>query len=261
MSRANGGAVVTGAASGIGLELARMLSSRGYAICAIDKYWPSKILEEFEAVQKANPSTRLHTLDVRNHQSLRNTIEAFSHAVGGLRLCFPNAGIGPLLQEVPSLERAHEFMDVNYFGAIATIEPTLEVMLASGGGRIVISGSISSLVATHSSGAYSASKAALRLWTQGKQLGLRGSSVTISTAILGFVDTPMTFGMRHAEGRRISTTRAAREILSLAESGRHEALIPLAGGLPWLTLSYAGVFVRTRALSLAKRHYDQIEEQ
>lgn len=86
-------------------------------------------------------------------------------------------------------------MRVNYFGLINTITPFIKEMKAAGKGQIVAISSIGSFRGTPNSGAYSASKAAVNVWTESLRLRLVSHGISVTTIGLGFVDTAMTEGL------------------------------------------------------------------
>jgi short-subunit dehydrogenase len=130
-------------------------------------------------------------------------------------------------------------------------------MSQQGYGALVAVTSISALVATHGSGAYSASKAALTMWTDSLRLSLRGTNVHVTNVVLGFVETPMTQGMAHAERLWIDADVAAARIIKAARDGVAIASVPRLRNSPWWLLREMPHALRSSALERAYRYFNR----
>lgn len=240
--------VVTGAASGIGAEIAIQLSGQSdIELCLID----IKTCES--TVSRCEKEAKILSLlcDVNDSEQLLRAAEQFLSQCGPPDLLFVNAGIGSSPFHTESLAEARLMMETNFFGAVRTIEVFLPSMMKQGTGTIVVSNSIGSLVGTHFSGAYSASKAALKIWCESLALRLNGSGVRVSTAIIGFVDTPMTDGMAHAQILKVSSRSVARAMIQSSKSKRVVVSIPWSRNLAWWILLTVPAKLRALLLRIA----------
>jgi NAD(P)-dependent dehydrogenase (short-subunit alcohol dehydrogenase family) len=194
---------------------------------------------------------------VCDETAIADFVQAATSKRDRLDFVFANAGIVHAAgDDGLSTGTARELMDTNYFGAVNTLAPAARIMSHQSYGALVAITSISALVATHGSGAYSASKAALTMWTDSLRLSLRGTNVNVTNIILGFVETPMTQGMVHAERLWIDADVAAARIINAARKGVAIASIPRLRNSPWWLLREMPHPLRSSLLARAYRHFN-----
>ncbi|MVU80690.1 SDR family NAD(P)-dependent oxidoreductase [Nocardia sp. ET3-3] len=151
-------AVITGAGSGLGKDIALGLAGKGYRV------WGTAIsdAEISDLADASSGRVTLSIVDVTDEKAVR----AFAASVGnelesGLDLLFVNAGIltpGPL--EVIALDKIRHEFEVNVFGALATVNSFLPA-LRQARGRVVFTSSVTAAFPVPFNGPSSASKAAL----------------------------------------------------------------------------------------------------
>jgi NAD(P)-dependent dehydrogenase (short-subunit alcohol dehydrogenase family) len=248
--------LITGAGSGVGAALARQLASDGVTLALADNGPEDGLRGVGELCRKSGATVLTEKLDVRDELAIAGFVEAAASS-GGLDFVFANAGIihAPG-DDGLSTKTARELMETNYFGAINTLAPAARIMSAQGHGSLVAITSISALVATHGSGAYSASKAALMMWTDSLRLSLKKTDVHVTNIVLGFVETPMTQGMAHAERLWIGPEVAARRIIKAARAGEAIVSVPSLRNSPWWLLREMPHALRSSLLARAYRHFN-----
>jgi NAD(P)-dependent dehydrogenase (short-subunit alcohol dehydrogenase family) len=153
------GAVVTGAASGIGLACARVLAANGANVALIDRD-AARLGEAVVAVQTADGAQVLgEVADVTDRATLERAFDAAAAAFGRIDVVFANAGIsgGPgfltvdgrrpqeTAIEAIAPERWGAILDTNLMGVLRTIQAAVPHMKRGGGGRIVVTTSIAAL--------------------------------------------------------------------------------------------------------------------
>jgi NAD(P)-dependent dehydrogenase (short-subunit alcohol dehydrogenase family) len=183
-------AVVTGAARGIGLAIARRFLAEGRSVALLDIDAPGLAA----AAQHLGPRERILSLvcDVAQPQAVRSAIDRAAAHFGRLDALVNNAGIAVFK---PLLETTHEewqrVLDVNLTGPFLCAQACVPHMLKAGGGAIVNISSISGLRASTLRVAYGTSKAALDHLTkqQAAELGHRG--IRVNAVAPGPVDTAM----------------------------------------------------------------------
>jgi NAD(P)-dependent dehydrogenase (short-subunit alcohol dehydrogenase family) len=189
------GAVITGAASGIGLALARRCAAEGMRLVLSD-------CEEAPLQAAASELGALGVLaDVREPESLRALARAAEAHLGAVDLLCANAGVS----RMASIERLTPedwrwLFDVNLFGVVETVRALLPALKANAaGGQIVITASLSSLYPTRSQGAYGAAKAAVAMYGETLALELEGegSGVGVTLVCPGPVRTNISTSMRN----------------------------------------------------------------
>ena len=189
------GAVITGAASGIGLELARACKAEGMRLVLSDC--------EEGPLQAAAAELGAHAVvaDVRDVASLDALAGAARAHLGGVDLLCANAGVSRMAAiERLTAEDWRWLFDVNLFGMVETVRAFLPMLKANpDGGQIVITASLSSLYPTRSQGAYAATKAAIAMYgeTLALELAGEGSKVGVSLVCPGPVRTNIATSMRN----------------------------------------------------------------
>ena len=167
------GAVVTGAGSGLGREIARELARRGYRVHATD-------LDAETAARTAaelGPGASSSALDVRDEAACRVLADQVA-AAGGLDLWVNNAGVffsGTPWEQGAELRQT--MVEVNYNGLVNGTLAALAPMQAAGRGHVINVVSLAGIVAAPGEVAYSASKHAAMAFTLGTQFDLRLAGV------------------------------------------------------------------------------------
>jgi len=189
------GAVITGAASGIGLALARRCAAEGMRL----------VLSDCEQAPLQAAASELGAAgvlaDVREPESLRVLARAAEAHLGAVDLLCANAGVS----RMASIERLTPedwrwLFDVNVFGVVETVRALLPALKVNpAGGQIVITASLSSLYPTRSQGAYAAAKAAVAMYGETLALELEGegSGVGVTLVCPGPVRTNISTSVRN----------------------------------------------------------------
>jgi NAD(P)-dependent dehydrogenase (short-subunit alcohol dehydrogenase family) len=180
-------AVITGAASGVGLELARRLGREGTRLVLADI--ESQSLDAAVALLKESGVRVLaHVADVAKRAEVVALADHAFAEFGRVDMVFNNAGVtgggAPTAWEVP-VKRYHWAMDVNYFGALYGMQAFLPRMIQQGGeGLMAATASGAGIVFPPTSPAYSASKAALIAVWEVMALQLQAKHPQIKAALL-----------------------------------------------------------------------------
>jgi short-subunit dehydrogenase len=182
-------ALVTGASSGIGLELARQFAANGHdVVMAADG---ADKLEAARAQLSADvPEARFET--VVADLASREGVEAVHRAVSGrtLSALAANAGAGvagPFAET--DLEQELATIDLNVKGQVLLVKHVLRDMLAAGSGRILITSSLVSLSPGPFMAIYAATKAFLRSFGLALRNELQDAPVTVTVLMPGGTDT------------------------------------------------------------------------
>ena len=181
---AEGGVLVTGASSGIGLHAAIAIGARGYvAFAGVRKQADADALRA-----AAHPNVVPVLIDVTQPAQVAEAARAVRSELarrGGAKLVglVNNAGVGRSLPiEVHALADVRAVFDVNVFGVYAATQAFLPLLREAGGGaRIVNIGSVAGLVAAPLSATYSASKFALEAFSASlrREVGAFGMGVSV----------------------------------------------------------------------------------
>ena len=152
----------------------------------------------------------------------------------GVDIVIANAGIrGEEDQDCQDTHIPEEIMRVNYFGVVNTFSPFIRPMKAAGHGQLVVISSIASFRGTPNSGAYSASKAAVNVWSESLRLRLVAHGVGLTTVCLGFVNTAMTEGLPFWMPGILTSEEAAVLIAGKIRKKVRVAILPWQSRLIW----------------------------
>ena len=222
-------AVVTGASSGIGEAIARLLASRGW-LCVL----VARREDRLDAVAE-EIGAEVELCDVAD----RDAVEAMAARVlerqPSIHLLVNNAGIparGSYLTVDADLVR--RVMEVNYLGGVwctRALLPGLRWAAEAGGAHVVNVVSVAGTTAFAPAGAYAASKHAQLAFSRSLAAVLRGSGIAVHTILPGFVETegfPQKGVLRSPLLGRfvIQPPRVAEAVLSAIEKGKSEVTVP-----------------------------------
>lgn len=182
-------AVVTGAAGGIGRAIAVELADRGCHLALVDQ---NDAGTGETATLAARPGLRIsrHQLDVADAAA----VAAFPDAVLGehprVDVLVNNAGValGGTFEEV-SLEDFEWLFAINFWGVVRMTRAFLPLLSASDDARLVNMSSLFGIITPPGQVAYSASKFAVRGFSNGLRLELAGSTVGVTVVHPGGVAT------------------------------------------------------------------------
>lgn len=152
-------AVVTGAASGIGLRAVERYRSRGVRVVGTDR-------SPEVATSRGGDDGYVGLVgDVTDAAHLESVVARAVETYGGVDALFHSAGVMPggAVADVPR-EQILDVMRVNYGGAVTAATAVLPLMRAQGHGQVVLLGSLTGYVPMRHFAAYSASKAALDMF-------------------------------------------------------------------------------------------------
>lgn len=187
MSFAGDVAIVTGAASGIGLEIARQLRRAGACVHGFD------VRGTVSGAVGEEPAGVLHEVDVRDGPGVDAAVGEVERVEGRIDLLVNNAGLARdhALWNLTDADWS-EVLDVNLTGAFHVLRAVARRMRARKRGRIVQIASINGLRGRFGQANYSASKAGLvgLTRTAARELGPYG--ITVNAVAPGMIDTPMT---------------------------------------------------------------------
>ena len=217
--------LVTGAGSGMGRELTLELVRRGAKVAAIDMRLQS--LQETKALAGARVGTFL--LDVTDTAAVAALPARIEAELGPVDIVINNAGIIQPFIPIQDLtmEQAEKVMDVNFYGPLTMIKAFLPGLLQRPQAHILNVSSMGAYAPVPGQSVYGASKAALKLMTEGLRSELKGTSVGVTIAFPGAVDTNITTNsglqVPETQGKSFPTTQAsiaAKIMVDAIEKGK-----------------------------------------
>lgn len=206
-----GVAAVTGASSGIGRALAQRLAAAGSAL-AIADIDEAGLQQTAQSLAKSSAPVTTHIVDVAKEESVKSFAADVSARHGRLTLLINNAGVAlhGNFEEI-SLDDLRWLMDINFWGAVYGVKYFLPLLKRETRAHIVNLSSVFGLIAPAGQAAYSASKFAVRGFTEALRHELAPTNVCVSCVHPGGIRTPIA---QHA--RLGASTPAARRETSVA---------------------------------------------
>ena len=183
-------AIVTGAARGIGLAVARKFLDQDYRVALLDIDAPA--LLKATAGLGAKESALAIECDVALPLQVKSSIDRAAAHFGRIDVLVNNAGVAvfkPMLET--TFEEWSRVIDVNLGGPFLCTQACAPVMLKNGGGAVVNVASISGLRASTLRIAYGTSKAALIHLTKQQAAELGNMGIRVNAVAPGPVDTAM----------------------------------------------------------------------
>lgn len=197
-------AVVTGAASGIGLETAKLFAEKGAVVCLCDLNG-EKAAEEAKNI----PNAKAYQVNVTDSASINAMTEAVVKDHGGIDILINSAGVGDIEWAESMTEQTwKKVIDINLTGTFLISQRIGQEMIKAGkGGKIVSLASQAGLIAIDKHVAYSASKAAIISMTKSLAFEWGKYGIQVNAVSPTATETPMIQGYWDV-GERHTTTIA-----------------------------------------------------
>ena len=193
--------------------------------------------------------------DVTDEAALVAAANDFTARFGAPDLVIANAGIsaGTSSESIEDIAKLRRVLEVNVIGMAATLAAFAPAMRRAGRGTLVCVASVAGFRGLAGNGAYSASKAAARIWTESLRTELYGSGVSVVCICPGYVDTPLTRVNRFRMPFLLSADAAAPRIARAIAARRRVAVIPWQMALVSLVLRAMPGWLYDRLASRAPR--------
>ena len=180
--------LVTGASTGVGLELARILLETEHRLVLTAR---SRSFERFrEQGLSDGPRVLLLPLDVTRDDQRRAVIGKVAERWGGVDVLVNNAGVSyrSVSEHVTEAESFAQ-LNVNFFGPMALVRLVLPYMRAQGFGRIINVSSVGGMTAMPTMSLYSASKFAMEGASEALWYEMRPWGISVSLVRPGFINS------------------------------------------------------------------------
>ncbi len=205
-------ALITGAGSGIGRQLALELSGYGAVIAALDlRVEPLEgLITELKA---RNGAGGWEVADVTDRGALWSAVASFTRRLGPIGLLVANAGIRFAMPAADfKAEDLDKHLRVNLVGAANSIEAVLPGMLERRRGHLVAISSLASYRGVPRMSGYGASKAGVNALMDSLRVELRPLGIACTTICPGWVRTPLTADVAVPAAEMMAVEEAARLI-------------------------------------------------
>ena len=182
--------VVTGAGSGMGREIALELTRRNAKVALVD-FRKETLAETADLVKALGGTSSTHLLDVSDEKAVAALPEAVTKALGAPDALVNNAGIIQPFVKVNdlSLKDAHHVMNVNFTGPLMLTKAFLPGLLTRPTAHILNVSSMGAYAPVPGQSVYGASKAAIKLFTEGLRSELLNTKVGVTVVFPGAIAT------------------------------------------------------------------------
>jgi butyryl-CoA dehydrogenase len=221
--------IITGAASGIGQQLAIQASRTGAAVIATDIN--SSGLEQ---TREAGNDIRIQLLDVADKEAIENFANGLIPTLNGKKLVLiNNAGVALLSGSFheTTLEDIEWLFNINFWGVIRMTKAFYPYFISRNEGHIVNISSVFGLGGFSHQSAYSPSKFAVRGFTETLRMELIGTGICTSTVHPGGINTAITSNAK-ARGRFAAHQHhSVREFAKVAGTSPEKAAQIILSGI------------------------------
>ncbi|MFM6973666.1 MAG: SDR family NAD(P)-dependent oxidoreductase, partial [Agromyces sp.] len=214
--------VVTGAGAGMGREVTLELLRRGAkAVAAVDIHQAA--LDETVALAGMNGSKiSTHVVDISNLEQVQALPAAVQAAHGQVDGLINVAGIIHKFHKVADLsyEEIHRVFNVNFFGTLHMVKEFLPHLVGRPEAQITNISSMGSYVPVPGQTMYGASKAGVKLFTEGLRSELAGTGVGVNLVFPGAIGTNI------AANSGAMTDEEAKKMASNPEAAKYKTMAP-----------------------------------
>lgn len=198
-------AIISGGASGIGAETARVFAAQGASVvlCDLQQELGQALARE---ITEAGGVAEYRALDVRSEDQWIALVAETERKYGKIDVLMNSAGISGRMPGMTvqmagtmtgvglteqTLENWNSVMEVNATGVFLGTKSVIPAMQRAGGGSIINISSICGIVGSFANAAYHASKGAVRIFSKSAALQYAPDQVRVNSVHPGFVDTPL----------------------------------------------------------------------
>jgi len=218
--------VVTGGGNGIGRELVLNLLSKGASVAAVD-ISESALQESAELAGDKKARLSTHVVNITNRDVVASLPEQVISRHGTFDGLINNAGIIQPFVRVNDLDYAaiERVMNVNFYGTLYMTKAFLPHLLTRPEAHIANVSSMGGFIPFPGQSLYGASKAAVKLLTEGLRSELLNTNVRVSVVFPGAIGTNIAANSGVGNTLRVENAEQQRSVRTLAPSKAAEIII------------------------------------
>ena len=184
-------ALVTGGSRGIGAAIAKRLAEDGASVAITYTKGADAAASVVKAIERAGGKAIAIQADAADADAVKGAVQKTVSAFGRLDVLVNNAGTAiPKTFEETTLEEMDRVFDINVRGTLVATQAALKHM--KNGGRIIMIGScVGERMMTPGLVPYSATKGAIKMFTQGLSREVGGRGITVNNVQPGPIDTDL----------------------------------------------------------------------
>jgi butyryl-CoA dehydrogenase len=225
-------AVITGAASGIGRELALQLAEQNCALALLDKN-EDALKQTQEAVLRLVDDCQIYAIDVGDAESMKQCAEKVDAHFGRVDVLINNAGVSLIASAgEQKLEDFHWLMNINFWGVVHGVQAFLPYLRQSDSAHIVNVSSLFGLLSLPLQSAYNASKYAVKGYTESLKMEMAGTNVHVSCVHPGGIKTDITRNLRVGNApATVTKEQLVKDFDKLAKTSAKDAASAILNGM------------------------------
>ena len=257
-------AFVTGASSGLGLELARALARDGWTLGLFDRNVERLASVEADLSGSGIPLVA-YPGDVTHADELTVAVNSFAASHDGLDVMINNAGVAGsgTLMEV-SLEDWRWIIDINFMGVVHGARAAIPHLQRNGSGLIINVASAAAFASAPGMVSYNATKAAVVSLSETLAGELQAAGTQVSVVMPTYFQTSLLESFRGTEQSRVQAAElmrssgypaadVARDVLTMAGDGKLYIVLPRTARMLWRLKRWMPLLFLKRVVKLRER--------
>ena len=194
---------ITGASSGIGLEMALLASEAGARLVLFSSRKDPLAEAARLCLAKGAVSVHYEQVDLSDAEKAEAVALSTLEAMGAPEYLILNAGVSQrALAGETDLAVTRKILELNFLGAVAMARPLIPAMAEKGRGRIGVTSSLTGVFGYPMRSAYAASKHALHGYFESVALEYASAGIKTTIAIPGFIKTAVSVNSLSGDGSR-----------------------------------------------------------
>jgi short-subunit dehydrogenase len=245
---------ITGASSGIGLALAKEISTEECTLILSARR--KKTLEAAKELCSKNARIHLQILDLEDTENHKKIVSEVLDKVETVDFLIHNGGISQrALAKDTDFSVDQKLMAVNYLGTVSLTKAILPFMLKNGRGHFGVVTSLTGIIPSPYRSGYAASKHALHGFFDSLRAELEDHGISVTLLAPGFVKTKVSINalgpngeaigvMDHAQANGISAEHCAKKIIKALKHGKREVYIGRESYAAYVKRYFPSLFAR-----------------
>lgn len=204
--------LITGASSGIGMELAKLFAYDGYSVAILARR-KDKLDQLAKELNESGSVVLPIACDVTKPDDVNQAVELCLQRFGHIDILVLNAGVSQSNFATEfDVAKQDEVLQPNLYGPLHFIQSVLPHMITRERGQIVGISSLASYISPPGSAAYSASKAALNHYLGSLRVELSDKGIDVTTICPGFIKSPLTARNNYSMPLLMDLDKGAKKI-------------------------------------------------
>jgi 3-oxoacyl-[acyl-carrier protein] reductase len=211
--------IVTGGSRGLGLGIARKLTTAGYAVIVIARHESEQLASAMLEVKRSQSgSLHFRQFDLGRIPDIPDLVRALRKEFGSIYGLVNNAALGTSgILATMSESKIEALVRLNTVSPVVLTKYVVRSMMADGAGRIVNITSIISSTGYSGVSVYAATKASLVGFTRSLAREVGPLGITVNAVAPGFVDTDMTGSFQEQERAQVVRRSALRRLAGVED--------------------------------------------